>query len=75
VQSGVTLAAIGVAIGLAVALATGRLVRGLLYDVTANDPVTFVLVPLGLLLVAVLASLVPAWRAVRVSPLVALRSE
>ena len=75
VRSGVTLAAIGVALGLAVALATGRLVRGLLYDVTANDPVTFVLVPLGLLLVAVLASLVPAWRAVRVSPLVALRSE
>ena len=52
-----------------------RLVRGLLYDVTATDPVTFVLVPVGLLLVAVVASLVPAMRAVRVSPLVALRSE
>ena len=42
---------------------------------TATDPVTFVLVPLALLLVAVVASLVPALRAVRVSPLVALRSE
>ena len=57
------------------ALAASRLVRGLLYDVTATDPVTFVLVPLALLLVAVMASLVPALRAVRVSPLVALRSE
>ena len=75
VRRGVALAAIGIAIGLAAALSASRLVRGLLYDVTATDPVTFVLVPLALLLVAVVASLVPALRAVRVSPLVALRSE
>jgi putative ABC transport system permease protein len=75
VRRGVVLAAIGIAVGLATALSAARLVRGLLYDVTATDPVTFVLVPLALLLVAVIASLVPALRAVRVSPLAALRSE
>ena len=75
VRRGVALAAIGIVVGLAAALSAARLVRGLLYDVTATDPVTFVLVPLALLLVAVIASLVPALRAVRVSPLVALRSE
>ena len=75
VRRGLVLAAIGIAIGLATALSAARLVRGLLYDVTATDPVTFVLVPLALLLVTVIASLVPALRAVRVSPLVALRSE
>ena len=75
VRRGVALAAVGIAVGLGVALTLSRLVRGLLYDVTATDPVTFVVVPALLLLVAVLASLVPALRAVRVSPLVALRSE
>ncbi len=75
VRRGVALAAAGVVLGLATALAMSRLVRGLLYDVTATDPVTFVLVPIALLAVAALASLVPAIRAVRVSPLVALRSE
>ncbi len=75
VRRGVTLAAIGVVVGLGAALALSRLVRGLLYDVTATDPVTFVAVPALLLAVAAAASLVPALRAVRVSPLVALRSE
>ena len=75
VRRGVALAAAGVVLGLVAALAMSRLVRGLLYDVTATDPVTFVLVPIALLAVAALASLVPAIRAVRVSPLVALRSE
>jgi putative ABC transport system permease protein len=75
VRRGLGLAAIGVAIGLAAALALSRLVAGLLYDVTATDPVTFGIVPIVLLAVAALASLVPAIRAVRVSPLVALRSE
>ena len=75
VRRGVALAAVGIVVGLGAALAMSRLVQGLLYDVTATDPVTFVLVPIGLLLVAAVASLVPAMRAVRVSPLVALRSE
>ena len=75
VRRGVALAAIGIVVGLVAALALSRLVRGLLYDVTATDPVTFVAVPALLLVVAAVASLVPALRAVRVSPLVALRSE
>jgi putative ABC transport system permease protein len=75
VRRGVALAGAGIAVGLVTALALSRLVRGLLYDVAPTDPVTYVLVPLALLVVAVVASLVPAIRAVRVSPLVALRSE
>jgi putative ABC transport system permease protein len=75
VRRGVLLAAVGIAVGLTTALALSRLVRGLLYDVTPTDPLTFVLVPVLLLAVAAAASLVPAWRAMRVSPLVALRAE
>ncbi|MGD9905227.1 MAG: ABC transporter permease [Vicinamibacterales bacterium] len=75
VRNGLGLAGAGIALGLVAALALSRLLRALLYDVTATDPLTYGLVPLALLAVAVLASLVPAWRAVRVSPLVALRSE
>jgi predicted permease len=75
VRRGVALAVLGVVVGLAAALALSRVVRGLLYDVAPTDPVTFVVVPLALLMVAAVASLVPALRAVRVSPLVALRSE
>jgi putative ABC transport system permease protein len=75
VRRGVGLAALGIVMGLAAALALSRLVRGLLYDVTATDPVTYAMVPALLLMVAVVASLVPGLRAVRVSPLTALRSE
>jgi putative ABC transport system permease protein len=52
-----------------------RFLSGLLFGVGARDPVTFVALPLGLLLVAVLAALIPATRAVRVNPLVALRGD
>ena len=75
VRRGLALAGVGIVVGLAAAGALARVVRGLLYDVAPTDPVTFVLVPLALLAVAAIASLVPALRAVRVSPLVALRSE
>ncbi len=57
------------------ALAVTRVMRGLLFGVTAADPVTFVAVALLLLLVAAVASGIPAWRATRVDPIVALRSE
>jgi len=75
VRRGLALAGAGIGVGLGAALALSRVVGGLLYDVAPTDPVTYVLVPLALLVVAALASLVPALRAVRVSPLVALRSE
>jgi predicted permease len=73
VGGGLRLAAIGVAIGLVGALALTRLMQGVLYGVTPNDPLTFVVVALGLLMVAAIASWLPARRATRVDPLEALR--
>jgi ABC-type antimicrobial peptide transport system permease subunit len=61
--------------GVGLALAAGRLVASLLYGVAPRDPTVLVLVTLLLLLVAGLASAVPAWRASRVDPLEALRAE
>jgi ABC-type lipoprotein release transport system permease subunit len=49
--------------------------RGLLFGVGAHDPLTFVALPFALLLVAALASLIPARRAMNVDPIVALRAE
>lgn len=66
---------IGLAVGIAVALALTRFMSGLLFGVGARDPITFVALPIGLLLVTAVATLIPAARALRVSPLVALRAE
>jgi putative ABC transport system permease protein len=71
----VVIGVVGLALGIAAALALTRFLSGLLFGVGARDPMTFVALPLGLLLVAVLAALIPATRAVRVSPLVALRGD
>ena len=73
--NGVWLALIGIAGGTALAFAIMRLLRGLLHGVTPADPATFAAVAALLTLVAVLASAVPAWRASRVDPVIALRSE
>jgi predicted permease len=75
VGRGVALAGIGVVIGLVCALVLTRLMRGVLYDVSPSDPLTFGGVALALFGVATLASWLPALRATRVDPLVALRSE
>ena len=74
VSSGLRLGAIGVAIGLVGALILTRWMQGMLYGVSANDPLTFVVVALGLLLVAALASWLPARRATKVDPILALRA-
>jgi predicted permease len=74
-HAGVRLAAIGVAVGLALALAGGRAVRALLFEVSATDPITLVAVGTVLLGAAVLASWLPARRATLVSPAEVLRGD
>jgi len=74
-RQGVALALAGVGIGVVAAFALTRLMRGMLFQVGATDPVTFIAVPLLLVGVAVLASWVPARRATRVDPIETLRAE
>ena len=69
------LAAIGIAIGVAVALPLAPLLDSQLYGIESFDPATFIAVPLVLLLIAALAALVPARKAMRIDPLAALRIE
>ena len=69
------LAAIGIAIGLIAAWPIAPLLDSQLFGVSATDPVTFAVVPVVLLTIAVLAALVPARKAMRVDPLTALRVE
>jgi predicted permease len=74
-REGLVLAIIGLSVGLAAAAALTRVLRSQLFGVTPTDPLSFALVALLLLVVAVTASLLPARRATRVDPMVALRSE
>jgi putative ABC transport system permease protein len=72
---GVTLAALGAVIGLAGAIGLTRWLESLLFSVSRTDPGTFAAVPVLLVLVAILACYVPARRAMRVDPMIALRAE
>jgi predicted permease len=72
---GVAIVGVGVLIGIALALALGRLVDALLYGVTPREPSAIIAAAAILLLTAATASLVPAWRASRVDPFTTLREE
>jgi putative ABC transport system permease protein len=74
-RQGASPAVLGVAIGIASSLALTRLLKGLLFGIGVADPLTFVVVPLTLMLAVFLACYVPARRATRVDPMVALRHE
>ncbi len=75
IRAGFLLAAIGMAVGLVISLAAAPLLGSLLIDVSARDPITFIAVAMLMAAVAVLACYVPARRAMRVSPIAALRYE
>jgi putative ABC transport system permease protein len=75
VRQGLTMALIGTVIGVAGAFALSRSVQGLLFGVTATDPMTFTAVVAMLLGVALVACYIPAWRATRLDPTTALRAE
>jgi ABC-type antimicrobial peptide transport system permease subunit len=66
---------LGLALGLAAAFGVSRVLSSLLVDITPTDPVTFMVITLILALVAIAACLIPARRATRVDPLVALRAD
>jgi putative ABC transport system permease protein len=74
-HEGLWLAGLGVAIGLAGAIALTRVLRSLLFEVTPTDPVTLGSVACLLLVVAALATFLPARRATKLDPTVALRYE
>jgi putative ABC transport system permease protein len=75
IRQGMLLAGVGLIIGIAIGIAVTRVLSDMLYGVGARDPLTFVGVPVLLLLVAFLACYIPARRATRIDPLTALRNE
>ncbi len=75
VRQGVSLAGVGIAIGLAGAVVLTRFLETMLFGVEVTDTLTFVVAPFAILLVVLLATLIPALRATQVSPVIALRCE
>jgi putative ABC transport system permease protein len=75
IRTGLRLVGLGIAIGLAASLGLSRLISSQLWGVSAHDPVTLLIVPVLLLIIGVLACWIPARRATRVSPVIALRYE
>ena len=74
-RQGMTPAGIGVVVGVAIAFAITRVLASLLYGVKASDPTTFIAVAVLLTVIALLATYIPARRAMGVDPVIALRDE
>jgi predicted permease len=74
-RQGMTLAVAGIAVGIVAAFLLTGLMQALLYEVKPGDPITFAAVAAILFVVSLVASYLPAWRATRVSPLIALRTQ
>jgi predicted permease len=72
---GVGYSAIGLAIGLPAALLLARVMDSVVFGITTRDPVTFAVLPLGVIAAALLACAVPAWRSARISPLETMRGD
>jgi ABC-type antimicrobial peptide transport system permease subunit len=72
---GARLTGLGALLGLSAAIPLSTGLRGMLYGVTRTDPATYALIALLLPVVGVLAALVPAWRAMRIDPIAAMREE
>src|SRR5439155_591569 len=75
VKQGLRLVGIGMLVGLVAAFLLTRVMASLLYGISATDPITFLGISLVLLAVAILASYVPALRATKVDPIIALRAQ
>jgi putative ABC transport system permease protein len=75
IKQGMLMVLVGVTIGLTAAFSLSRLISGLLFGISANDPMTFAAVAMLLMVVAFLACYLPARRATRVDPMTALRCE
>lgn len=75
VGAGVRIVAVGILVGIALVLLTGRLVAAMLYATSPHDPLVMMLASVALIVIAVLASALPAWRASRADPMIALRAE
>jgi putative ABC transport system permease protein len=75
VREGMTVGGIGIGVGIAGALAISRVLSSLVYETPVRDPLTFIIVAIALAIVALVACVIPARKASRVDPIVALRNE
>ncbi|HEY2852754.1 MAG TPA: ADOP family duplicated permease [Gemmatimonadaceae bacterium] len=75
VGTGVRVVVVGILVGIALVLLTGRLVAAMLYATSPHDPLVMMVASVALVVIAVLASALPAWRASRTDPMIALRAE